>query len=38
LNKEIPIEMQGRWTEDEILERGRRLFEYAKAIWLPPQN
>ena len=31
------IELKGdRWTEDEILERGRKLFEYARVIWSPP--
>lgn len=26
----------GRWPEDEIRERGRALFQYAKVIWSPP--
>ena len=37
LNRQIRVEGE-RWTEGEVLARGRQLFDYAKAIWGPPQG
>lgn len=35
LNRAIRVD-GSRWTEDEILDRGRKLFEYARTIWSAP--
>ena len=37
LNKAIRVEGD-HWTENEILGRGRELFQFAKAIWSPPSD